>query len=45
MTIHVDFTSQEYFRDPAAKIEKLRAAVGTERLPYGARSGNGEARF
>jgi cytochrome P450 len=26
MTLHVDFTSQEYFRDPAAGIAKLRAA-------------------
>ncbi|HEY2529906.1 MAG TPA: cytochrome P450 [Xanthobacteraceae bacterium] len=26
MTLHVDFTSQEYFRNPAAQIEKLRAA-------------------
>jgi cytochrome P450 len=26
MTPHVDFTSQEYFRNPAAGIEKLRAA-------------------
>jgi cytochrome P450 PksS len=26
MTIHADFTSQEYFRNPAAEIAKLRAA-------------------
>ena len=26
MTIRVDFTSQEYLRDPAAEIERLRAA-------------------
>jgi hypothetical protein len=26
MTLHVDFTSQEYFRNPAAGLEKLRAA-------------------
>ena len=26
MTLRVDFTSQEYFRDPAAGLEKLRAA-------------------
>ena len=26
MTVRVDFSSQEYFRDPAAEIEKLRAA-------------------
>ena len=26
MTVHADFTSQEYFRNPAAEIEKLRAA-------------------
>ncbi len=26
MTRHADFTSQEYFRNPAAEIEKLRAA-------------------
>src|SRR6516164_11028159 len=26
MTIRVDFSSQEYFRDPATEIEKLRAA-------------------
>jgi cytochrome P450 len=26
MTLHVDFSSQEYFRNPAAAIEKLRAA-------------------
>jgi cytochrome P450 len=26
MTLHVDFASQEYFRDPAAGIAKLRAA-------------------
>ena len=26
MTLHLDFTSQEYFRDPAAGIAKLRAA-------------------
>src|SRR6516162_1005432 len=26
MTVRVDFGSQEYFRDPAAEIEKLRAA-------------------
>jgi cytochrome P450 len=26
MTLHVDFSSQEYFRNPAAGIEKLRAA-------------------
>jgi cytochrome P450 len=26
MTLHLDFTSQEYFRDPAAGIGKLRAA-------------------
>ena len=26
MTVRVDFSSQEYFRDPAAAIEKLRAA-------------------
>src|SRR5262245_29142750 len=26
MTFHADFTSQEYFRNPAAEIEKLRAA-------------------
>src|SRR5262249_16720345 len=26
MTLRVDFTSQDFFRDPAATIEKLRAA-------------------
>jgi len=26
MTLHADFTSQEYFRNPAGEIEKLRAA-------------------
>jgi len=26
MTVHADFTSQEYFRNPTAEIEKLRAA-------------------
>ena len=26
MTVHADFTSQEYFRHPTAEIEKLRAA-------------------
>jgi cytochrome P450 len=26
MTLHADFTSQEYFRNPAAEIAKLRAA-------------------
>ncbi len=26
MTLHADFTSQEYFRDPVTEIEKLRAA-------------------
>jgi cytochrome P450 len=26
MTVRADFSSQEYFRDPAAEIEKLRAA-------------------
>jgi cytochrome P450 len=26
MTVRVDFSSQEYFRDPTAEIEKLRAA-------------------
>jgi cytochrome P450 len=26
MTVHADFTSQGYFRNPAAEIEKLRAA-------------------
>ena len=25
MTVHADFTSQEYFRNPTAEIEKLRA--------------------
>ncbi|HTH97379.1 MAG TPA: cytochrome P450 [Stellaceae bacterium] len=28
MTLHVDFTSQEYFRNPAAAIERLRAGAG-----------------
>jgi cytochrome P450 len=26
MTVHADFTSQAYFRNPTAEIEKLRAA-------------------
>jgi hypothetical protein len=26
MTVHADFASQAYFRNPAAEIEKLRAA-------------------
>src|ERR1700730_9699786 len=26
MTLHADFASQDYFRNPAAAIEKLRAA-------------------
>ena len=26
MTLDADFTSQEFFRNPAAQIEKLRAA-------------------
>ena len=26
MTLHADFTSQEYLRNPAGAIEKLRAA-------------------
>jgi len=26
MTVRIDFSSQEYFRHPAAEIEKLRAA-------------------
>lgn len=26
MTLHADFTSQEYFRDPTAEIAKLRRA-------------------
>ena len=35
MTVHADFTSQEYFRNPTAEIEKLRAAgpVVEVRLP------------
>src|SRR5215469_86914 len=35
MTLHIDFTSQEFFRDPAAAIERLRAAgpVVEVRLP------------
>jgi cytochrome P450 len=36
MALHVDFTSQEYFRDPAAGIAKLRAAgpVVEVRFPF-----------
>src|ERR1700733_1662715 len=26
MTVHADFTSQEYFRNPTGEIERLRAA-------------------
>jgi len=26
MTLYADFTSQEYFRNPAVEVEKLRAA-------------------
>src|SRR5262249_38522459 len=35
MTLHIDFTSQDFFRDPAASIERLRAAgpVVEVRLP------------
>src|SRR5262252_3425062 len=35
MTLHIDFTSQDFFRDPAALIERLRAAgpVVEVRLP------------
>ena len=35
MTLHIDFSSQEFFRDPAAAIERLRAAgpVVAVRLP------------
>jgi len=36
MTLRADFTSQEYFRNPAAEIEKLRAAgpVVEVRFPF-----------
>ena len=34
MTLHVDFTSQEYFRNPAAGIEKLRAAGPVFRVRF-----------
>jgi cytochrome P450 PksS len=35
MTLHIDFTNQDFFRDPAAAIERLRAAgpVVEVRLP------------
>ena len=36
MTLRADFTSQDYFRNPAAEIEKLRAAgpVVEVRFPF-----------
>ena len=34
MTKHLDFTSQEYFRDPAAGTAKLRAAGSVVRITF-----------
>jgi cytochrome P450 len=36
MTLHIDFTSQAFFRDPAAALDKLRAAgpVVAVKLPF-----------
>jgi len=47
MTPRADFTSQEYFRNPAAAIERLRAAgpVVEARLPIVGRYGQPQHRI